>query len=411
MAATAETDTEYKAVKIYDGVSIYKVHGSQFYYVRVWNSEKRRYIVKSTRETSKIAASAVAKEYALSLPKTDNKVEREFTFKHFATKLLAKDAVLAAKGELNIGYVKSIQWSFDDQDWGLIKWFGSKDVRRITTRDYREHVAHVSKLRPDLSSSSKNTIMASFRNVLKIAREEGVIDIIPDTPRSEQRDNPRPFFRFHPLVDEAHDDYKKLLATAKAMAAEDLKIRGSSVTDELYDLVLFTAHSFVRPTISELYAIKHNDVTIAEDPRRLIVTIRNGKTGYRAANTMPGAVAPYKRCCNRNPNAAGEDYIFLPSYLNRKTASQIMQRQFNALLKRAGIQKDLISGKKHSMYSLRHTAICMRLVLSEGQVNIYNLAKNAGTSVDQIERFYAKHLPQSAAMAKNLHSFGADKES
>jgi hypothetical protein len=411
MSTTGEIDTEYKAVKIYDGVSIYKVHGSRFYYVRVWNHEKQRYIVKSTRETSKIAASKVAKEYALSLPKTKNNVEREFTFKHFATKLLAKDSALAAKGELNAGYVKSIQWSLDDTDWGLIKWFGSKDVRKITTRDYREHVAHVSKLRPDLSSSSKNTIMASFRNVLKIAREEGVIDIIPDTPRSEQRDNPRPFFRFNPLVDAAHDDYKKLLATAKSMAAEDLKIRGVSVTDELYDLVLFTVHSFVRPTISELYAIKHNDVTVAEDPRRLIVTIRNGKTGYRAANTMPGAVAPYKRCCTRNPKATGEDYIFLPTYLNRKTASQIIQRQFNALLKRAAIQDDLISGKKHSMYSLRHTAICMRLVLSEGQVNIYNLAKNAGTSVDQIERFYARHLPQSAAMAKNLHSFGGDKES
>ena len=29
----------------------------------------------------------------------------------------------------------------------------------------------------------------------------------------------------------------------------------------------------------------------------------------------------------------------------------------------------------------------MRIILSEGQVNIFNLAKNAGTSVDQIERF------------------------
>lgn len=41
----------------------------------------------------------------------------------------------------------------------------------------------------------------------------------------------------------------------------------------------------------------------------------------------------------------------------------------------------------HSLYSLRHTAICMRLTLSKGQVNIYTLAKNAGTSVNQIERF------------------------
>jgi hypothetical protein len=39
-------------------------------------------------------------------------------------------------------------------------------------------------------------------------------------------------------------------------------------------------------------------------------------------------------------------------------------------------------------------------------VNIFNLAKNAGTSVDQIERFYAKYLPLSAEMARNLQSFG-----
>ena len=42
----------------------------------------------------------------------------------------------------------------------------------------------------------------------------------------------------------------------------------------------------------------------------------------------------------------------------------------------------------------------------EGKVNIFNLAKNAGTSVEQIERFYAKHLPLSREMAKNLQSFG-----
>jgi hypothetical protein len=42
----------------------------------------------------------------------------------------------------------------------------------------------------------------------------------------------------------------------------------------------------------------------------------------------------------------------------------------------------------------KHTAICMRLVNSEAEVNVYNLAKNAGTSVEQIERFYAKNLPR-----------------
>jgi hypothetical protein len=31
----------------------------------------------------------------------------------------------------------------------------------------------------------------------------------------------------------------------------------------------------------------------------------------------------------------------------------------------------------------------MRIILSQGKVNIFKLAKNAGTSVNQIERFYA----------------------
>ena len=61
---------------------------------------------------------------------------------------------------------------------------------------------------------------------------------------------------------------------------------------------------------------------------------------------------------------------------------------------------------RHTIHSLRHTAICMRLVLSHGQVNIYSLAKNAGTSVNQIERFYAKRLPISKERMENLQSFG-----
>jgi hypothetical protein len=48
----------------------------------------------------------------------------------------------------------------------------------------------------------------------------------------------------------------------------------------------------------------------------------------------------------------------------------------------------------------------MRIIISQGQVNIFNLAKNAGTSVEQIERFYARNLPLSAEMALNLHSMG-----
>jgi len=136
------------------------------------------------------------------------------------------------------------------------------------------------------------------------------------------------------------------------------------------------------------------------------VTVRDGKTGFRGANTMPAAVSVYERILQRYPDAEPEDYIFYPEYKNRTTASGMIQRLFTEVLRYGQLQIDTPTGKTHTLYSLRHTAICMRIINSEGKVNIFNLAKNAGTSVDQIERFYARFLPLSKEMAKNLQSFG-----
>ena len=67
-------------------------------------------------------------------------------------------------------------------------------------------------------------------------------------------------------------------------------VRGVPVTEELYDLILFCVHSFVRPTVSELYALKHSDVGFSEDPKGLLLTIRKGKTGHRVSATMEAAI-------------------------------------------------------------------------------------------------------------------------
>jgi hypothetical protein len=48
----------------------------------------------------------------------------------------------------------------------------------------------------------------------------------------------------------------------------------------------------------------------------------------------------------------------------------------------------------------------MRIVLSEGKVNLYALAKNAGTSVEMLEKFYLRNLPNTSELARNLQSFG-----
>ena len=394
------------AIRLYKGVSIYRVEKSTKWYVRVWDSKRKKYLVKSTGEDSALRARELAQELALSLLKAEKPVEREYTFRHFALKLLHRSRIQTDTGERSAGYVKALHWAVQNEDWGLLRHLGERDIRQVRTQQFQEFIADLMRRRPDLSASTRNTLTAAFRNVMKIARDEGVIDIVPQTPRSKLRDNPRPFFRFHPLVSRDEDAYQRLLATIKEMASQGVTVRGLAVTEELYDMVLFLAHSFVRPISSELYAIRHSDVTVADDPKRLIVTVRDGKTGYRSANTMQAAVSVYARIRQRYPDATPEDYIFYPQYTNRTTASTMLQRLFGEVLCHGGLETDVQTGKKHTLYSLRHTAICMRIINSEGKVNIFNLAKNAGTSVEQIERFYARFLPLSKEMAKNLQIFG-----
>src|ERR1700686_2904908 len=81
-----------------------------------------------------------------------------------------------------------ITWVIQNEDWGLMRKFGPRDVREIKTRDFQEYIEDLSRKRPDLSPSTKNTILAAFRNVLKIARDDDVLDRLPDTPRTKQKD-------------------------------------------------------------------------------------------------------------------------------------------------------------------------------------------------------------------------------
>ena len=48
-------------------------------------------------------------------------------------------------------------------------------------------------------------------------------------------------------------------------------------------------------------------------------------------------------------------------------------------------------GEERTLYSLRHTAIMFRLLYGDG-INTLAMARNARTSVEMINRFYAKPL-------------------
>jgi hypothetical protein len=397
-----------KIINLRRGLAIYRVKASPYYRVRVWIPSQKKRIVKTTKTADRAEAISIAEEFLNTLGTRGilNEVPQSRTFETFADKLLLNEKARGERGEISRRLWTVTKFYLNHKHWGVLRRFAKADITTIQTKHYHQYLDWVQEQDSSLTPATLNHIASVFAKVMKLARQEGAIDFVPATPRVKRLDNPRPFFPFHPLVDKDHDEYKILLKTAKEMADEKIRVRDTTITDELYDFILFMTHSFLRPTESEVYAITHRDIVVADDPKRLIVTIRKGKTGHRIINTMPAAVSVYGRIKSRNKGVTTDDFIFFPAYENRSTAKQTVQRQFNALLKRSQLKKDRYSTSVHTVYSLRHTAICMRIILSHGKVNIFNLAKNAGTSVDQIERFYARNLPLSREMAINLQSFG-----
>ncbi len=64
MAKGSQHRLKGKIVKLRRGLAIYQTHASPYYYARVLDPRTGRYIVRSTKETSRIEARRVAEELA-----------------------------------------------------------------------------------------------------------------------------------------------------------------------------------------------------------------------------------------------------------------------------------------------------------------------------------------------------------
>ena len=397
-----ESQNSKKMIKhLRRGLSIYKTGRSPFWHARIYDAVKKKYVVRSTKETNRIEAAEVAEEIVEAYKKKQNPshaVSKDRSFEHYA-KILSEITKQKARSSSN-------KYAFGDQSKilfretdGLVSYFGKYDVGKITPGMVRDYLLFLDQRRDNpLAMSTKSKQCGVIRQVLMIALEDGVIDIIPPMPKIRTVDKPRISF--------TEAEYSLLLETARSIAdgAETL-VRGIPVTREHYNVIVFAVHSFLRPTETELFGIRFCDIEVMnEDPQHLLMTL-TGKTGYRKSATLKAAVDIFEKQQAMHIGYKPTDYLFMPEYENRTTAVNTYRRIFNYFLEQAGLKKDK-DGNDRSPYSLRHYALQTRLVKSDGKVNIYWLAENAGTSVDQLERFYLKNLAPSAAKVRNIQSFG-----
>ena len=93
--------------------------------------------------------------------------------------------------------------------------------------------------------------------------------------------------------------------------------------------------------------------------------------------------------------------MFLPQVRDRQAAIFLLDKFFGRVLDQVNLRLGQF-GQRRTLYSLRHSAITFRLLYGRG-IDLLTLARNARTSTQMIDRFYASELSAEMNVAM-LHS-------
>jgi len=268
------------------------------------------------------------------------------------------------------------QWLEETLNRHILPYFGRMTVREVTGGTVQEYRIHRSQNGYRGKPPSRKTLeleTIAIRHVLKTAKRHGWLDYVPEVSppfRASRKVTHRAWF--------SPEEYRRLYKATRARASNPKKEIWRWESEQLHDLVLFIANTGLRP--DEVKRLEHRDVQIVKDQNTgetiLEIEVR-GKTGAGYCKSTPGAVRPYRRVKQRN-RPAPTDRVF----------PKLHRQLFNTILAELGMKLDR-DGRQRTLYSLRHTYICLRLM--EG-ADIYQIAKNCRTSVEMIQKFYAAHI-------------------
>lgn len=151
-------------------------------------------------------------------------------------------------------------------------------------------------------------------------------------------------------------------------------------------------NGFMRPTDLKFIQHKHVDIVRGEH-LYLRLSLPETKRHKAQIVTLRPAVRIYQSLLRYSQSqgfGSKEDYLFLPHIDDRDAASVVLSMNFNKILEVTHLKIGEL-GQVRSLYSLRHTAIMFRLLYGKG-IDLLTLARNARTSVQMIEQFYASNL-------------------
>ena len=377
-----------------DKLILFKVPASKYWWCRYYTGKK--IVKKSTKTENKVEAIGFAKKFYEDILLRERNllpIGKSASFERFAQELLVEQEQLIKRGERN-----SLMNINDRQklNHDILPFFRDYKITEITYKHINQFIHSLSER--NLSASSIKNHLNLLHKILRLARREGAINDVPEFPKVKLQDSPRGWF--------SSEEYEKLKQTTQELIIQQRVVRGHQITKEMHLLITFMVNTFLRP--SDIKELRHRNIQIVQGEHRYLrIQPETSKTENSPIVTMGAAVGIYKDLIDfqrsQNRGIEKDDFVFFPhmrgehsnkknikTKTNRDYALQTIRRQFEAILEEADLKKSP-SGAPRTIYSLRHTAIMFRLTLGD-KIDSLTLAKNARTSVEMLERFYARHL-------------------
>lgn len=373
---------------------LYKTGASRFYWVRFYF--QGRYFYKSTQTESVKDAKRFAVDFYEDCLVSAKERKVSDTSRSFA--LLGRKFLDLQESNDKVKTKRNDESRFRND---LLPFFGEQDITTITNAQISKFLERLRKR--NLSPATQKHFLVVLSKIMRFAIENDLMMRMPTFPKVTGRlktSQSRDYFTI--------DEYDLLVATAEHCAKDGDIVRGTPVTLEMKYLIQFMVNSFIRPSDLRVIKFQHVHHRKEKGEEWIALTHPATKTNANEVQAMPVTVHILERYIeflksqNRKPKK--DDYLFFGSYENRDTAMAVIARQFRHILQKAGIVH--ATGKTLTLYSLRHTAIMLRLTY--GKVDTLHLARNARTSQQMIDQFYAKSLTTDQ-VRKQLHSFVAEE--
>ncbi|MEI6486212.1 MAG: site-specific integrase [Sphingomonadales bacterium] len=282
----------------------------------------------------------------------------------------------------------SWQGTIDRVETYAVRFFGAMKIDAIGPTDFADFWAwrksNFNRKQP--SNGTLRRERTSILPVFKFAVTKGYIKAVPETDPPKSSNDRRPTF--------TQDEWRQIYTKARAWVkdGESLATWRDRFMTQQYVLIL--ANTGLR--VGELRGLRWGDLRTVktEDGTRLIAEVR-GKTGLREVVFQSGADEYVKRVYDQRCEELGsspppDGLVFCHK---DGSAIQTMKTGFQSLLRYAGVPIER-NGMARTIYSLRHFYATMRL---SNDTSPFLLAKQMGTSVEMLEKFYGQTVSSQLA--------------